>query len=199
MSKKVRLFVEGEADKKFIRDYINFLIPGDPANLDIIHVNGNSGIPESEPKFKENSNNNGVNLVIFDADDNPKKRRNEILLNKSDFGIEFELFLFPNNHSHGELESLLCQIINKNHKIIFDCFDQYQECLKGNPNYRIPNLKSKIYAYLETLLPKRQSEMIKDSKRNFKNPNHWNLDDPYLNPLKNFLLQADYNYYTKDK
>ncbi len=198
MSRKVRLFVEGEADKKFIQDYINSLLPGDPNNLDIIHVNGNSGIPKAEPKFKENSNDNGINLVIFDADDNPEERRNEILLNKIDIGIEFELFLLPNNHDTGELESLLCQIINNDHQMIFNCFNQYQECLNENPDYRIPNLKSKIYAYLEALLPKKQSEMIKDSKRNYKNTQHWNLEDPYLNPLKNFLLHSDYDYYSKD-
>ena len=162
MSKKVRLFVEGHADEKFLRDYIHFLLPeGNPNDLDIIRVGGYTNLSISENKFKENSNDNGINLVIFDADYDFVKRKSEIINKKADIEIEFELFLFPNNGDNGELETLLCKIINKKNKLIFECFDQYQDCLQSNPNYHIPNLKSKIYAYLETLLPKKQQEQIK--------------------------------------
>lgn len=48
---------------------------------------------------------------------------------------------------------------------------------------------TKIYGYLEALLgeTKSQKELIKEANRNYENPQHWNLDDEYLEPLKKFL------------
>ena len=48
----------------------------------------------------------------------------------------------------------------------------------------------KIYAYLEVLLgeTKSQKELIKEANRNYENPQHWNLDAEYLEPLKAFLV-----------
>ena len=50
--------------------------------------------------------------------------------------------------------------------------------------------KTKIYAYLETLLGKSRSqkELIKDRNRNYENPLHWNLNSKYMEPLKVFLI-----------
>ena len=47
----------------------------------------------------------------------------------------------------------------------------------------------KIYGYLEALLgeTKSQKELIKEANRNYKNPQHWNLDLEYLKPMKVFL------------
>lgn len=46
----------------------------------------------------------------------------------------------------------------------------------------------KIYGYLEALLgeTKSQKELIKEANRNYENPQHWNLDAKYLEPLKRF-------------
>ena len=48
----------------------------------------------------------------------------------------------------------------------------------------------KIYGYLEALLgeSKSQKELIKEANRNYENPQHWNLDSEYLEPLKKFLV-----------
>lgn len=195
MSRKVRLFVEGKADKKFIQDYITFLLEGNPNNLDINRIGGWSEIPKAEQKFKEHSDAGGINLLIIDADDNPSRRRSQVLAYKNNLGIEFELFLIPNNQDGGNLESLLCQISNPDHQMIFDCFDEYQDCLRKNPDYHLPNLKSKIYAYLETLLPTNQHEKIQVAKRDYRNTDHWNLGNPYLIPLREFLLSDGYEYF----
>lgn len=50
---------------------------------------------------------------------------------------------------------------------------------------------TKIYGYLEALLgeTKSQKELIKEANRNYENPQHWNLDAEYLEPLKRFLAQ----------
>ncbi len=47
----------------------------------------------------------------------------------------------------------------------------------------------KIYGYLEALLgeTKSQKELIKEANRNYENPQHWNLDAEYLEPLKRFI------------
>lgn len=49
---------------------------------------------------------------------------------------------------------------------------------------------TKIYGYLEALLgeTKSQKELIKEANRNYENPQHWNLDSEYLEPLKKFLF-----------
>ena len=62
---------------------------------------------------------------------------------------------------------------------------------KTPPTLTIPAKKTKIYAYLETLLGKSRSQkkLIKDANRNYKNTQHWNLDAEYLEPLKEFLLK----------
>ena len=47
----------------------------------------------------------------------------------------------------------------------------------------------KTYGYLEALLgeTRSQKELIKEANRNYKNPQHWNLDADYLIPLKHFI------------
>ena len=47
----------------------------------------------------------------------------------------------------------------------------------------------KIYGYLEALLgeTKSQKELIKEANRNYENPQHWNLDADFLEPLKGFI------------
>ena len=198
MSRKVRLFVEGKADKKFIQDYITFLLGGNPDNLDINCIGGWTELPKAAQKFKEHSDADGVNLLIMDADDHPAARREQVLQIKERAGIEFELFLMPNDQAAGNLESVLYQIINPDHYVIFNCFDEYQNCLRNSSgSYHLPNLKSKIYAYLEALLPRNQTEMLRDDKRNYKNTDHWNLNNPYLDPLRKFLLSDDYEYFSE--
>lgn len=77
-----------------------------------------------------------------------------------------------------------------------DCWATYEGELekvriptKTPPTLTIPAKKTKIYAYLETLLGKSRSQkkLIKDPYRNYENTQHWNLDAEYLEPLKEFL------------
>jgi hypothetical protein len=77
-----------------------------------------------------------------------------------------------------------------------DCWQTYEGELekvripsKTPPTLTIPAKKTKINAYLETLLGKSRSqkELIKDAKRNYENTQYWNLDTEYLEPLKRFL------------
>ena len=141
------------------------------------------------------SDNGGVNLVIFDADTDAEKRRIEISKYKAEYGLEFELFLLPNNQSTGVLEDLLENIINPNNQSIFDCWNNYEEELwlvkipgRDKPLTTTAK-KSKIYCYLETLhgTSKSHKKKIKDANRDFLNKEHWDLDAEHINPLKEFL------------
>jgi len=185
----VKVFVEGKADKKFITDYLTHLNSSYPDNFEILSTRGWKNLPNLDNEFEENTNDNGKNLIIFDSNNDPKQRRTDILDSKDSLGIDFELFLLPDNQNSGDLEILLFNIINPKHQIIFDCFEKYQACLGNNSQlpYRMPTLKTKIYAYQDTLLSKKNSYMAKEDSRDYRNPDHWNLDDKYLEPLKKFL------------
>ena len=202
--KKFLIIVEGEADKKFFESYYHHLFKQKIPNDSVRHPgkDDDSGGYNKLRKedtinlLRQNTDAGGVNLVIFDADDNYESRKTELLAIKDAFGVEFELFLLPNDKDAGELEDMLENIINPNNQPVMDCWQTY-ECelekvripTKTPPTLTIPAKKTKIYAYLETLLGKSRSQkkQIKDRYRNYENPQHWNLDSEYLEPLKEFL------------
>ncbi|WP_338075855.1 DUF3226 domain-containing protein [Brachyspira hampsonii] len=94
------------------------------------------------------------------------------------------IFLFPNNNSLGTLEDLLSNIAVI--KDIINCFDKYTNCITSIPETVIPAKKAKIYAYLESI-KSYDKKTIKEDKRDYTNNNLWNLNDKYLNPLKEFF------------
>ena len=141
----------------------------------------------------------GINLVIFDADNNFETRRASILEWKKQNGLEFELFLLPNNQNKGELEDLLENIINPNNRPILDCWEKYEKELvtihiegRTPPPLTTPAKKTKIYGYLEALLFESESDKkkIKEREREYHNALHWNLDAENLLPLKEFLEKS---------
>ena len=202
--KRFQIIVEGDADKKFFEDYYHHIF-GEKAPKGSITHPGKDGDTGGYQKLKsedaiglmlQNTDMGGINLVIFDADEDTEARRSELLVIKEEFGVEFELFLLPNDKDAGALENLLENIINPNNQPVMDCWQTYEEKLrevripsKTPPTLTIPAKKTKIYAYLETLLGKSRSQkkLIKDANRNYKNAQHWNLDAKYLEPLKEFL------------
>jgi hypothetical protein len=215
--KKFHIFVEGLADRKFLHDYIESIFgislnavknsDGGIKKLDNITSTGgwtklNSKEGETfRDKMKENTQNEIVNLVIFDADTDKNDagysiRKQEIENWKTVYGLKFELFLFPNNANDGALENLLEQIINPQNTSIFDCWQRFEDCLPTknacvkNP-LTIPAKKSKIYAYMEVLHGESRTEKdkIKDHNRDFTKSEHWDLNAVALLPLKDFLQQ----------
>lgn len=204
--RKFQIIVEGDADKKFFEDYYHHLFCEKAPKGSISHP-GKEGETGGYMKLrkedainamKQNTDAGGKNIVIFDADDNCESRRKELLAIQEEFGVEFELFLLPNNKDAGELEDMLEQIINPNNQPVLDCWTTYESELekvriptKTPPTLTIPAKKTKIYAYLETLLEnsKSQKKLIKDVNRNYENIHHWNLDAEYLEPLKDFIQE----------
>ena len=204
MMRRFQIIVEGDADKKFFQDYYHHLFHEKAPENTIIHPGKDSDAggfaklksEETLQSLRKNTNQGGINLVIFDADDNPEARRKELLAVKEQYGVEFELFLLPNDKDAGALEDMLEQIINPDNQPVMDCWATYEGELekvriptKTPPTLTIPAKKTKIYAYLETLLGKTRSQkkLIKDPNRDYENTQHWNLDVGYLEPLKEFL------------
>ena len=205
MNKRFLIIVEGDADKKFMKDYYHHLFQENAPNNSIIHTgelkNETGGYNKlayeiNLHQMRINTDQGGTNLVIFDADENIEARRKELLSIKEQFDVEFELFLLPNDKDAGALEDLLENIINPNNRPIFDCWEDYEKALveldipgRTPPPLTTPAKKTKIYGYLEALLgpTKEEKELIKERNRKYDNTMHWDLDAGYLDPLKKFL------------
>ena len=209
MMKRFRVFVEGDADKKFLSDYYHHLFQEKAPQYSINHTGNLKGDKtggykklSDEINIREmriNSDQGGVNLVVFDADNDIEARRKELEAIKEQFHVEFELFLLPNDKDKGALEDLLEKIINPDNNCIFKCWENYEkELVKQEISWRTPPplttpaKKTKIYGYLEALLGESnsQKEKIKETNRNYENTQHWDLDTEYLEPLKEFLFNC---------
>ena len=198
--RKIKIYVEGVADAKFIQDLIFeryqiemiFDKSGKYGEPNILITDGKTNLDKFKPLFKLNSDNDILSIVIFDADIFNEENDKFVEL-KKEFPIEY--FLLPDNQSNGDLETLLAQIINQDNKVIFKCWEGYENCLKTSIRkegvFTTPARKTKIYAYLEALLGESNSEkdLIKERDRNYRNTNHWNLNAPALVNLKQFLDQ----------
>jgi len=194
---KVRIYLEGQSDEAFINQYLNHL---DFVLNDDLVVENLGGKDNLKAKVKADFLDNYSsklsgskalgykNVVVFDADDDFDGRLNELTALKAKF--EFELFLFPNDKDNGNLETLLCEIVNPKHKKILECFDGFRDCISVNPDYRLPDDKTKMYVYVDTLVENKWSDgrdIAHPKNRNYQNPDHWNLNHEYLTPLKTFL------------
>lgn len=202
MKENYTIFVEGVADERLLSQLIEVTFGMQVEKGRIIVTNGWKALlsPTTEKAYinqmRYTSDNDGMNLVIFDADDDFAARQKEILSWREANHLEFELFLLPNNHDIGELEDLLIKIINPANQPVVDCWKQYETSLthvdipwrNGEP-LTIPAKKTKIYAYLEALLGKsrKQKELIKENRRDYKNSNHWNLKSTGILALTDFL------------
>ena len=198
MKDRFLIVVEGIADETFIRQYLYHLFGQKVPDNFILRTNGKDNLKSSVAinRMRSMTDQGGINLVIFDADNNFETRRASILEWKKQNGLEFELFLLPNNQDKGELEDLLENIINPNNRPIMDCWEHYEKELvtfdipgRTPPPLTTPAKKTKIYGYLEALLGTSESDKkkIKEREREYHNALHWNLNAEYLSSLKEFL------------
>jgi hypothetical protein len=204
----IQIFVEGVADQKFFQDIIEAwynekLTLGGYQKDKTVHGQifsvGGKGVFKNEDKmkvldtiFKANRISGVKNIFIFDADEFVIESKNFVEYSKIH---PIQYFLLPDNQSDGDLETLLVQIINQENKVIFDCWEGYENCLKTSNGkegvFTTPASKTKIYAYLEALLGESDSQKkkIKEAERNYQDATHWDLNAPALVNLKQFLDQ----------
>lgn len=204
----IRIFLESKDDKTieadFMRNYLTHVSGSDSwkTRVEIMPLNGKDNLKNSVNLFRENTDAGGVNLVIFDADE-PRNgggffsRLGELLMLQDDLAIEFDLFLFPNHQDDGDFETLLSNLINPKHAELLACFQDYEFCVggkkdeAGNPVYEIPNRKSKMYAYIDSMKKTQAEEKAFKNKAHdyfFANTEYWDLGADYVYPLYIFLM-----------
>jgi hypothetical protein len=191
-----KIFVEGK-DKVFIEFLLKNMFDSEKLEaIQVISTNGWTNLPIAKNQFIQNTDQDGVNLIIFDADDNFATRQTEILAMKKKLNIQFDLFLFPNNSDNGDYESLLEGIINPKHTTLFNCFQQYENCIaqhkdeNGQIIYQTPIRKAKIYSYIDAFkLSRAMKEKIKKGDYLFENAEIWDtsLTCEALYPIRAFL------------
>ena len=171
----IKILVEGYTDKYFIKLYLKYL---NISKCKVEQVDGKDNL------FKHKNEIHRANddyFIIFDADDNLNKSKNNII-NQLEVDESFfnKIFLFPNNKDNGDLETLIEEIAI--HKEVLHCYDNYKSCIDNLIN-EIPNLKhqakkSKVFAYMSGFGFKAEE---------FDLTPYVDFDNIYLNDLKNFL------------
>jgi hypothetical protein len=185
-----KIFTESKADIKFLKDYIEEVFGISLADEDFDPLGSWAGYKAGgsiKASIKQNYEDQKITILILDADTDFSERQREISNDFTGYAVPINLFLFPNNSHQGSLETALCEIAIE--RKIIKCFNDYETCING---YESPVVKSKVFAYLDALLPAGRKkgdlkDMIQEKNRNYRNTSHWNLHGEYLKPLKEFL------------
>lgn len=188
-------------EKDFVEKFIQHHFPKYKLYQDYV-VEGTGGkdrLHEFQNILQENSFDGGANLVIYDADCSKNnggftKRIAHYNAQKTALNVDFDLFLWPDNHSDGDFETMLLQITLRKHKGLIDCFNQYVKRIKrlgrGKIKYNVPGRKGCIHSYISAMPMKRkEKELFSKGYWAFDNKDYWNLDAEYIQPLKVFLGQ----------
>ena len=114
---------------------------------------------------------NGKNIVIFDADGKSndggfKRRKAELERIAKDFGVTFDVFLFPDDESDGDLE-LFYSSCFKDDKVFFkDCWNNMYDCMNGNKKelkLKFPKSAEMVFSYVD-LFEEYKGEEYKNTK-----------------------------------
>jgi hypothetical protein len=196
---QIKIYVEGETDKKFISDYLNHL--NITFNNDQIRIiNG-----KSESHFILQSrafNLKAPNLFILDSDnDDIKSRKEEIQDILTSFNAQAQIFLYPNDKDNGTFEDLLRMMVWPKYAGFFECYKHLNHCIsESNTDFFTLDKKDEIYAYLSALLTKQEryqrADFLHFTRKPSKNkpdaPSYmqtrfWDIESPAIQPLKQFL------------
>lgn len=180
--------VEGKSDKEFLEQYIHY--KNSQFAYEVITNNSNQLQNATLQKIQKALDNNYRVCVIFDADSDYNQTQQDIKNKINTIKSRVEIFLFPDDRSNGNLETLLSNIAK--HQEIIRCFEKYVECIKSQSKGFVDNIdkKSKMYAYREA---SGLEKLIKSNKNTMNNQNIFNqyfdFDSPYLQPLNNFIFK----------
>lgn len=208
--RKFLILVEGKADATFLRDYLRFLSSDfdilteenkvkELSNENIfikIIVTGGKNISAAEKIKMAEYTDSAYKVILIQDADSPEKdpkeggkflREKYFAEVKKELQIDFKTFLFPNDNSDGNLESLLLKIINKEKFIkSLDCYKSYAECSKEISIIGSEGLledKRVIFNYFRTYYG---MERAREEKRTFEKID-WDFTNEYLDPLKEFI------------
>ena len=180
MNSDLAIFVEGKSDEVFLRCLLHHI---GLCDANIIPIGGGiSKLEAAKPAINRACDKASRTAIILDADDSAPKTRRKFLGEKNRLWLPIQhFFLLPNGNDSGCLETLLKGIPTSPHDKIYKCFDAYENCLRNaQSNYIVPNPKARIYAYCEAL-------GIETNANERDYGDHWDLNSPILQPLKNFL------------
>ena len=181
-----RLGIPAEAySLKPTNGYINLMDSDKASNINAMRVNTDAG---------------EKNLVVFDADSGNNNGGYDVcckhlLKKKDELGLDFELFLWPDNISDGDVEVLMESTARKDlYPEFFDCFGKYECCISrrkddnGKQFYSTPNRKGKLHTYFTSLpISKTKKDKVGSGAWQWNNPEIWNLNSDSLIPIKKFL------------
>lgn len=186
---EIYLIVEGSEDVRFLQDFIEFHFRKKIERNLFIEIGGKSEtIHLSQTKIQTSTDAGKLNIIIFDADDNDyQSTLANVKAKERDLSLKFDkIFLFPDNNSKGNLESLLKSSVTKGNEELFDCIEAYAIC-KAALNLKNPRSideKEKIRIYQGSFV---EPNRVKGSERSYLDNNIWDLNSPMLIPLKKFL------------
>lgn len=205
----VKIFIEGKnkqvPESEFLRAILRHTgIPSE--GYEIIHTDGYTNLMDSDisgtniEQMKANTDDGGKNLVVFDADSAANnggfaKRRGELLSRRDVLGLAFDLFLWPDNQSDGDVEGLMESIARTDlYPEFFDCFSKYEHCMSQRKNeqggsfYTTPNRKGKLHTYFNSLpISNVKKKKFGSGEWRWDDAEIWNLDSDALTPIKSFL------------
>ena len=121
------LFVEGDYDEVFVRWLWGTL--DSEEDVEIHRIDGGISKLHSVQNEIRKSHDAGRNVaLLLDADTNPDRTRRQLAreIARLDLPIE-RSFLLPDDVAPGNLETLLEQMAPAAHRVVYICFDQYEE------------------------------------------------------------------------
>lgn len=189
--KPCTIFVEGPSDESFLKELFKRMTLGKP---NIITFKGWTNIvsKQIEEAVDDAIENNAAVLIIFDADDpskgggiQPRLKAIEAKLGVPLFA-QVRAFLFPDNQSDGDFETLLDSMAC-DRTPIDDCWRSYEQCL-AEKNYNRPTRKSMMHEYAAAIDASVWEH--EGFNKSFANDAIWDWSAPALDPLKTFLRNA---------
>jgi hypothetical protein len=125
---------------------------------------------------------------LLDADKGDlAERRAAALQTIADKQLPISLFLIPDDSSNGAIETLMAGMISEQGGPVFACWERYIECLKDVMAPATPQKEDGFFAYAHVMGVTRDKNY--PNKRNYRNPDIWNLNAPILKPLRDKLAE----------
>lgn len=202
-----KIFVEGKTDQAFIQfvfeNQFGIKLEEIQVKNAIIDCGGWTNIAKQKKVLLDpmRLENNGKNIIVFDADGKEnkggfKKRKAELEKIAEELNVSFEIFLFPDNESDGDLELFYSSCFKEDKSFFKECWNNMYACLDGNKkelNLKFPKSAEMVFSYVD-LFEQYKSDEYKNSKskRSYFDDNLWEFDfekNEYLKKLISFLKE----------
>ena len=177
------VFGESGSDKTFLEALLRHL---GMTGIEIETIEGGvSHLRHVATQIRRRGDSGRRVALLLDAKNQPEKRRKEAVqeVERLDLPVS-RIILLPSDEQPGDLETVLEGLAVARHRVIYDCFEQYELCVrKHSESSVLPNRKAKVFAYCEAVRAESHPE-----KRDYNNSEHWDLNAAILEPLREALL-----------